>query len=32
MANGTPTNYTERRLLWMIGWVSRHFQPDANRF
>jgi Prolyl oligopeptidase family len=32
MANGTPTNYTERRLLSMIGWVSRHFQPDANRF
>jgi Prolyl oligopeptidase family len=32
MANGSPTNYTERRLLWMIEWVSRYFQPDANRF
>lgn len=32
MAAGTPTNYTERRLLWILDWVSRHYQTDRNRW
>ena len=31
MANGTPTNYTERRLLFEIDWVKRHLKTDPNR-
>lgn len=32
MAQGVPVNYTERRNLWMLDWVRRTFQPDANRW
>lgn len=32
MAGGTPTNYTERRLLWILDWVGRHYQTDRNRW
>lgn len=28
---GVPTNYTERRLLWLISWARRHFGADPNR-
>jgi hypothetical protein len=31
MAQGTPTNYTERGLLWILDWVSRHYGTDRNR-
>lgn len=32
MAKGVPTNYTERRNLWLLDWVRRHYQPDTNRW
>lgn len=32
MSTGVPTNYTERRNLWMLGWVRRHYQPDSGRW
>ncbi len=32
MASGIPTNYTERRNLWMLDWVRAHYQPDTNRW
>jgi len=32
MPQGTPTNYTERRLLWILDWVQRHYQTDRNRW
>jgi hypothetical protein len=32
MATGVPTNYTERRLLWILDFVGRRYQPDRNRF
>jgi len=32
MARGTPTNYTESRLLWILDWVQRHYQTDRNRW
>jgi len=28
---GTPTNYTERRVLWILSWVRQHFTTDPNR-
>ena len=28
---GTPTNYSERRLLFEIDWVQRHLGTDPNR-
>lgn len=31
MADGVATNYTERRLLWIIDWVKRTYQTDPNR-
>jgi len=31
IAKGTPTNYTERRLDWMVGWTRDYFKTDANR-
>lgn len=31
MASGVPTNYTERRLLWILDFVGRRYQPDRNR-
>lgn len=31
MAEGTPTNYTERRNLWILDWVRRRYQPDPAR-
>ena len=32
MATGVPTNYTERRNLWILDWVSQYYQPDASRW
>lgn len=32
MAQGVPTNYTERRNLWILDWVRRYYQPDPNRW
>ena len=32
MGEGVPTNYTERRNLWILEWVRRHYQPDPNRW
>lgn len=32
MAEGVPTNYTERRNLWLLDWVRRRYQPDMNRW
>lgn len=32
MAEGAPTNYTERRNLWILDWVRRHHQPDTSRW
>jgi len=32
MASGTPVNYTERRNLWILDWVRRHYQPDTSRW
>lgn len=32
MATGVPVNYTERRNLWLLDWVRRHYQPDPNRW
>lgn len=32
MREGTPTNYTERRLLWILDWVSRYYGTDRNRW
>ena len=31
MAEGVPTNYTERRNLWILDWVRRYYKPDPNR-
>ena len=31
MATGTPTNYTERRLLWILDFVERHYGTDPQR-
>jgi hypothetical protein len=32
MGSGVPTNYTERRNLWILNWVRAQYQPDANRW
>lgn len=32
MADGVVTNYTERRLLWILEWVNRHYGTDRNRW
>jgi hypothetical protein len=32
MATGVPTNYTERRNLWILDWVREQYQPDTNRW
>jgi hypothetical protein len=32
MATGVPTNYTERRNLWILNWVREQYQPDTNRW
>jgi hypothetical protein len=32
MATGVPTNYTERRNLWILNWVRGQYQPDTNRW
>jgi len=32
MAQGVPTSFTERRNLWNLDWVSRHYQTDPNRW
>ena len=31
MAEGVATNYTERRLLWLLEWTKRSFGTDPNR-
>jgi hypothetical protein len=31
LADGVNVNYTERRLLWTIDWVRRHFEVDSAR-
>lgn len=31
MPTGVPTNYTERRNLWILKWVREHYQADPNR-
>lgn len=31
-SEGVPTNYTERRNLWMLDFVDRRYQPDRNRW
>jgi hypothetical protein len=32
MNQGTPTNFTERRILWILDWVDRMYRPDRNRW
>ena len=32
MQAGAPTNYTERRLRWILDWVQGHYQTDRNRW
>ena len=32
MSEGTPVNYTERRLLWILDWVQRRYGTDRNRW
>jgi hypothetical protein len=32
MGSGIPTNYTERRNLWILNWVREHYAPDPNRW
>lgn len=32
MDSGLPTNYTERRNLWILNWVREHYAPDPNRW
>jgi hypothetical protein len=31
MTQGVPTNYTERRNLWILQWVRSYYQPDPRR-
>ena len=31
MLSGTPTNFTERRNLWIISWARDYFKPDPYR-
>ncbi len=31
MAQGVCTNYSERRVLWIVDWVQRTYQTDPNR-
>jgi len=30
MGKGIPTNYTERRNLWILKWVREYYQTDPN--
>jgi hypothetical protein len=30
MSEGIPTNYTERRNLWILKWVQKYYQTDPN--
>ncbi len=32
MASGVPTNYTERRNLWLLGWVREYYGADSKRW
>ena len=32
MGQGVSTNYTERRNLWILEWVGRHYQTDPKRW
>ena len=32
MSEGQPTNYTEKRLLWILDWVREYYQPDTDRW
>ena len=31
ISNGTPTNYTERWLLWVINWVQQNYETDPEK-
>jgi pimeloyl-ACP methyl ester carboxylesterase len=31
MSGGTPTNYTERKNLWLIYWAREYFATDPDR-
>ncbi len=31
VADGTPTNYTERWLMWVINWVQENYKTDPDR-
>jgi len=31
LSEGVCTNYTERRILWILDWVRRTYQTDPNR-
>jgi hypothetical protein len=32
MATGVPSNYTERRNLWMLDWVRRRYEVDPAQW
>ncbi|NLY02274.1 MAG: prolyl oligopeptidase family serine peptidase [Rhodopirellula sp.] len=32
MGRGVPTNYTERRNLWILDFVRDYYQPELNRW
>lgn len=32
MSKGVPTNYTERRNLWILNWVREHYAADPKRW
>lgn len=32
MSTGTPANFTERCLLWILNFVRDYYQPDPNRW
>jgi hypothetical protein len=32
MSTGVPTNYTERRNLWILDWLQKQYQPDPNHW
>jgi hypothetical protein len=32
MASGVPTNFTERRNLWILDWVGKHYQADPAQW
>ena len=32
MKTGIATDYSQQRLLWLIGWTKRYLKADPNRF